>query len=103
VYPSTPGRSGDEFRIKNPAVLAIAFVSVMTAHDAVSGQAPTSDKALDHLRCVVQFFWAAHTKLIPLLCYTLVSHDLRISAWATALRTAHIIPVNLNKQSGMGP
>jgi hypothetical protein len=60
----------------------------MAAHDALPGQAPTAETVMVHLRYVVQFCWAAHKKLLPALCYTVGSHDTRISAWAAG-RTHH--------------
>jgi hypothetical protein len=44
---------------KKPVDQAIAFVTEMSAHDALPSHAPTADKALVHLRYEVQFCWAA--------------------------------------------
>jgi hypothetical protein len=87
---------------KKPVDLMIAFLAVMAAHDALPGQAPTSDKALVHLRYVVQFFWAAHKKMLPALFHTVGYHDERIQAWATALHTDHSMPASMTMKTGLG-
>jgi hypothetical protein len=81
----------------------MTFMTAMTAHDALPGQAPTADKVMAHLQYALQFCWAAHKKLIPALCYTADSHDARISDWAAALHTENIMPVKMNMQTGLVP
>jgi hypothetical protein len=72
LYPPATSRRGDEFGIKKPVDLVIAFMAAMVSPDAMLGQAPTADKDLVHLRYAVHFCWAAHKKLLRALCYTVV-------------------------------
>jgi hypothetical protein len=88
---------------KKTTYLVIAFMVAMTASDDLPGQALTADKAMAHIQYAVKFCRAAHKKLTPVMCYTVGSRNARISAWATVLHTAHIVPLNINMHTGMAP
>jgi hypothetical protein len=77
---------------KKPTCLAISFMAAMKARDDLPGRDLTADKVLAHLQNAVQFCWAAHQNLIPVMCYTVGSRDARISAWVAVLHMAHIMP-----------